>query len=301
MNKYLYIVNPVSGKGKGKKAIKLIESFHSHDCDIVITNYPKHATDIVKKECNNYKTIISVGGDGTLNEIINGFELGARSNLAVLPVGSGNDFVKNINYNKNIKDTLSLITNNNNKVMDVDRGKIEFYDKENSSKAHYFINNLGIGFDAYVGFINLNNKVFSGLLSYLYAVVKALFNYQMVDIEYKSKDNMINGKKLMVSIGNGVCSGGGFYLNPNAIINDGVLDISIFDKITRRRLLAALPMALINKLDKVPEAKMYMTDYADIKLKNPYFVHCDGEIITTTLKEAKITIQKKAVKILTKP
>jgi diacylglycerol kinase family enzyme len=105
----------------------------------------------------------------------------------------------------------------------------------------------------------------------------------------------------MVSVGNGVCSGGGFYLNPYAIINDGVLDISIFDNITRRRLLTALPLALFNKLDKVPEAKMHTTDYADIKLKNPYFVHCDGEIITNTLKEAKITIQKKAIKIITKP
>jgi diacylglycerol kinase family enzyme len=104
----------------------------------------------------------------------------------------------------------------------------------------------------------------------------------------------------MLSIGNGISSGGGFYLNPHALIDDGQLDISIFDKITRRRLLTALPLALLNKIDSVPEAKQSRSDKIIIKLKTPYFAHCDGEIISEQLEEATISVDKQYLRIIKK-
>ena len=96
----------------------------------------------------------------------------------------------------------------------------------------------------------------------------------------------------MISIGNGISSGGGFYLNPNAIINDGLLDLSIFDEVTRLRLLTALPMALVNKVEKIREAKLFRSDAFKIIMRTPALIHCDGEIISTQLKTAEIKVRK---------
>lgn len=304
MEKFLYIVNPVAGKGRGKKAMPVISDFcnsHKINHKIIITEFPTHAREIMEKESDNFDTIVSVGGDGTLNEVVNGMSSGARQKLAVLPIGSGNDFVKNIGISSNILENLSII-HNNNSIISSDIGVIKFTtDDNNEEKTHKFINSLGIGFDAFVGHLNQNNKVLSGIMSYLYAVLKGLMNYKMISTELRISDEVISGDRLMVSIGNGVSSGGGFYLNPYAIINDGKLDISVFDSVTRRRLLWALPMALLNKLDKIPEAKFYSTNNSiEIKLRNPYYIHCDGEIITDKLRSATITIRKNALKVIKK-
>lgn len=296
-------MNPTSGKGRGKKSIPAIHSLsNGADYKIIETTRPFHATELTKQYKDKYKNIIAVGGDGTVNEVISGFGIGAENNFGVLPVGSGNDFIKNLDLNDSLTDNLSLINSPNlQKHLDVDIGKIEFTEIGNKNiKTHLFINNLGFGFDAFVGYLNQNNKVFSGITSYIYAVLKALFNYQMIDAKIKFDDQSFSGKKLLISIGNGISSGGGFYLTPNAIVNDGQLDINIIEKVTRRRLLMALPMALINKIEKVPEACLFKTDEINIELKNPYFAHCDGEIISKEIVKANITLYKKALKVITK-
>ena len=305
MAKYLYIVNPTSGKGRGKKAIHIIQNYcesHNKNYKLVETKYRLHAKEITELEGINYSHIISVGGDGTLNEVVNGIRNEKKIILGMLPVGSGNDFVKNIGLGNSILDNMSIIHNSNiSELASVDVGIISFTDKnETKIKEHKFINNLGIGFDAFVGKLNQQNKVLSGVSSYIYSVIKALFNYKMINLEINFNGIKSNGEKLMLSIGNGISSGGGFYLNPRAEIDDGQLDISVFDKVTRRRLLTALPLALLNKIDNVPEAKQYRSDNIHIKLKSPYYAHCDGEIISEQLEEATIKIDKQFLRIIKK-
>lgn len=305
MSKYLYIVNPTSGKGRGKKSVSIISNYCNNkklNHTIVETKYPLHAKQIMESENNNYSHVISVGGDGTLNEVVNGIKNWNDIILAVLPVGSGNDFSRNLGMSHNIMDSMSIIHNSNNShISKVDIGHIKYSEDGTDKLNEYkFINSLGIGFDAYVGFLNQNNKYLSGIFSYLFSVVRALFRYKMIEIDIKSGAERIIGERLMVSIGNGITSGGGFYLNPRAIIDDGLLDLSVFDSITRRRLLTALPLALMNKLDKVPEAKQFITKMVELKLKTPYYIHCDGEIISDKLKSAEITIEKQVLRVIKK-
>ena len=193
----------------------------------------------------------------------------------------------------------NILNSKNHEIIKSDIGLLEYKDGSSDKiKSHKFINSMGIGFDAKVGKLQKENENFTGILSYLIAVIKALFNYKMIDLSSITLNNEIVGEKLMISIGNGKCSGGGFYLNPDALIDDGYLDISIFDKISRRRLVTALPMALLNKLHKVPEVTMEKADSLEIELKNPYYVHCDGEIVTDSLVHGKISIIRNAVNII---
>lgn len=304
MKNYLYIVNPISGRGRGKKVVPFIQSLQNtkNNIQIIETKYPLHATEIVRSLETFPDVIISVGGDGTLNEVINGIAKGTECKISVLPVGSGNDFIKNFNLNKNIKDTVSFIHNPNmHHITNVDIGELIFTENlDNSLKSHKFINNAGIGFDAQVGYLKQSNKRLTGIVSYIYAVFQALFDYNMINAELEFNNDKISGCKLMISIGNGISSGGGFYLNPNAIVDDGLLDLSVFDQVTRRRLLSALPMALFNNVETIPEAKLFTSDRYRIYLQTPTFVHCDGEIISNNLKTAEIKIHRNAVKFISK-
>lgn len=305
MKKYLYIVNPIAGKGRGKKVIPHIKSYcysKSIPALIVETKGPQHATNLIKDESKNINTVIAVGGDGTINEIINGIENYSNINLAVLPIGSGNDFVKNITIPKKIEDMLAVYHDPlKQNIIKADIGNIKFSEDDNHIiKSHKFINSLGIGFDAYVGYLKKSNTNLTGISSYIYSVIKALFNFKMIETEIEYDKIKVSGSKLMISIGNGFSSGGGFYLNPNAVIDDGILNLSIFNTVTRRRLLQALPMALINKTDRIPEAKMTSTKRITIKLKTPYFAHCDGEIISNKIINAEISIFTNAINIISK-
>jgi len=305
LKKFLYIINPVAGNGKGERSIEIIDSYcksNKIDFQIYVTEYPLHATEIAKENSMNFSHIIAVGGDGTVNEVLNGISLRNNIIFAALPVGTGNDLVKNFNYPTEILDILEIIhSEEKQEIKSIDIGKVNYTTgNSNEIKEHLFINNLGIGFDAYVGYLNQHHKLLKGVTSYVVAVFKALINYQMINSIISFNDIQISGHKLMLTVGNGISSGGGFYLTPKALIDDNLLDISIFEQISRFRLLNVLPKALVNKLETVKEASMYKSKKIDIVLKEPYFVHCDGEIITKQIKTAKIICLPKALKIITK-
>lgn len=304
--KYLFVINPISGKGRGKDSIPIIEYYLKSKCidyKFLITQYPKNATEYLRNSCQEFNIIVSVGGDGTLNEVVNGIpdNYFDKVTLGVLQIGTGNDFSKNIISSKNIVENLASICQINKfSFRNIDLGTIE-YTNVNSDEisTHKFINGAGIGFDAYVGALTQRNKVLRGISAYLVSVIKALFNYKMINVELKFNNVEITGNKLMITFGNGISHGGGFYLTPNAKIDDGILDISVFEEIKRKRLLSALPKALVNKLGDVPEADFFCTDgNVFAKLNTPYYFHCDGEIISDNLKTAKISLQKGKIKII---
>lgn len=292
MNKLLYIVNPIAGKGRGKKVISKIKQFHNGSngkYKIIITKFPKHASQIAKENSGNGDLIISVGGDGTLNEVINGLNLENKNKVAVLPIGTGNDFASNFKYGKSVKDNLIRISKYRNNLVSVDIGSVEFQDKEKTVKNTLFINSLGIGFDAYVAYLNQNNKLLSGMSSYIVAVFRALTNLDNIKMDIGLSEMNIDGEKLLLAIGNGKTSGGGFYLNPNAKIHDGFLDLTVIDKINSRlRLIRKLPLALFNKIETIPEVSMYKFKILEIDLERPYYVHTDGEIISDSVTSLEI-------------
>ena len=228
MKKFLYIVNPVAGNGRGERSIEVINSYcktNGINYQIHITEYPLHATKIAKENHSDFSHIIAVGGDGTVNEVLNGISLNNRIIFAALQIGTGNDLVKNFNYSTELIDILEIIhSEEKQNIKEIDIGKVNYTTGNSSDNLeHYFINNLGIGFDAYVGYLNQHNKRLKGVASYVLAVFKALINYNMVNCEVTFNNTKISGNKLMLTIGNGISSGGGFYLTPRAIIDDNLL------------------------------------------------------------------------------
>lgn len=180
LNNYLFLINPAAGNWRGLKVINKIKNYLSNkkiNHHIEISQFPGHISDIVRKFSSHFTHLISVGGDGTLNELIDGINITSnnKSNtIGLLPIGTGNDFAKNLNLTKNITYNLDILFNSN-KYYTVDIGQAIIYEKNLSiKKYHKFINSLGIGFKALVAKINQKTKHLTGLISYVYAVLFAL-------------------------------------------------------------------------------------------------------------------------------
>ena len=272
--KWFFIVNSTAGRGKtGKKISKLVTTLNEHklDFEIELTKAPKHATqlavDAIKK---GFQNIISVGGDGTLNEVVNGVMLSGKAeevNIGIIPEGGGNDFAANFNLSSNIDKAVDILQKFSLRKIDV--GKIE---------DNYFINALGIGFDARVAVISNTIKYLNGLPRYLVAVLKALFSLKMVEAEIKIDTCTLNDPFLLLSIGNGLSTGGGFLLTPQARVDDGLLDICLINKVNRRRVLSLLPAAIKGKHLKEPEVVIHQTRKIEITTKEPIPIYYDGEL-----------------------
>lgn len=293
MKKYLIILNPVAGNGLAKKALKHLENFVSKSSinyRLHLTEAPGHATNLVKENQTENDIIISVGGDGTLNEVLNGINFDKNPTFGVLPVGSGNDFSTNINFKKNYLDDLNILFSDEHKIINSDIG---FYKVKSDTLelSGYFLNGIGIGFDAFVAFTNQHEKKFSGITSYVYAVIKSLKHFNPFEAEIKLNGQFINKPRLFLcAIGNGHSSGGGFYLTPGALIDDTFFNTCMVHDITKFKIFRKLPYALINKMEKVKEANLDKTKSVEIVLKNSNFIHTDGEAFETG-HNAKIHIE----------
>lgn len=284
MKKYLIIVNPTAGRGFAGKSLQQLKDAAEKsgiDYRLFLTESPGHATILVKENQGQDDIIISVGGDGTLNEIINGIDFEKNPTFGVLPVGSGNDFSTNINFKKDYLDNINILFKKDHKIVVADVG---YFSVKSDTKDYsgFFLNGIGIGFDAYVAFINQNEKKFSGISSYIYAVLKSLRFFNSFEADIKLNGQFVKMPKLFLyAIGNGHSSGGGFYLTPGAQIDDEIFNTCLVHDITKPKIIRKLPYALINKMEKVKEANLDKTKSVEIVIKNSNFIHTDGEAFET--------------------
>ncbi len=234
--KHIFIINPAAGKSDRinsfitdiqKSAKKLKHEFLIH-----ISQSGEEITSFVKSFNNTNEEVrfYAVGGDGTLNKIVNGCILNENASVGVIPNGTGNDFIKNFKSDK--KTFLNI-----EKQMQAGTVLIDLLKINNE----YCINMINIGFDANVGsdmpkFKKLPLVSSKGAynLSVAYNVAKKMGSELEVFIDNKL---IYNGKLLMVSAGNGISAGGGFYLTPYANISDGLMDVSLVLVPSRLRLV----------------------------------------------------------------
>ncbi len=271
---YKIILNPFAGKGKAFRKLGAIEKYfrkYEMDYKLSITSSPRQAIDFAREAVNEkFLDIIAAGGDGTINETLNGImqsENKENVNLGLIAVGGGNDFVKNLDYPKRLKHQIKILKNKKTKKIDI--GKIENY---------YFVNTLGIGFDAQVAMSYRNNKILNGFPGYIAAVMKTLVKNKTYEVEIDIDGISLNQKVKFVTIGNGICCGGKFHLTPDAKIDDGIFDICIIDPVSRRRILKLLPKAVKGKHTNYEEVKIIRGIKITIRSEQELPIYMDGEL-----------------------
>ncbi len=187
-------------------------------CNFLITQKANETTNLALQAIeNNASAIISVGGDGTLHEVLQAI---AEKNipLGILPMGSGNGLARQMNIDLNFEKALHQLKESNKVAIDI--GKIN---------NRFFINSLGFGFDANVC-QEINSATFRGLKMYMYYFIKNYFSYQPQQFLLKINDEIIKEEFFMISIANGKQFGYNFNIAPEASLNDGLFDIILIKK-----------------------------------------------------------------------
>jgi YegS/Rv2252/BmrU family lipid kinase len=284
--KYLVIVNPTSGRGFAGKHIPQIEILlksHNLDYDLVLTERPWHAAELAEKAARErkYDVIVTASGDGTANETMNGLmkarEAGYNHTaMALLPVGTGNDFAYGMGVRGTLEENIALIAKDSRKWMDI--GKVsggEYPD------GRYFGNGVGVGFDAYVGFVAANIRWTRGLLAYLMAALETIFVYfQAPTVRIEYEDQCLEQAALMVSVMNGQRMGGGFFMAPDGLPFDNSFDLCIAGAPGKFRILQLLPTFMNGTQATQPEIKMGRARKVTVTaLKGTLPAHCDGETL----------------------
>jgi diacylglycerol kinase (ATP) len=243
MNKHKIIVNPISGRGAGARAVPTIEQTLSNyglDFDLVRTERPWHAAELAQQAARGgYDVVVAVGGDGTANEVLNGLVQAGQEGvvMGVLSVGRGNDFAFGAGVPPGLAAGCQALAQGQRRTIDVGRVTGGLY-----PQGRYFGNGVGIGFDAVVGFEALKMKRLHGFLSYVVAALKTIFLYYrapLVRIEYDGQT--IIQASLLISIMNGRRMGGGFLMAPHAEMDDALFDLCIARQVGRARILSLIP------------------------------------------------------------
>jgi len=307
MTKYKIIANPSAGSGKGKRSISQIEQLfeqHKLDYDLISTERPWHAAELAKESAlSGYDVIVAAGGDGTVNEIINGLMeaktgMGASSAMAVLCVGRGNDFAYSMGIPYDLEQACKAIAEDQRRTIDIGRvfGGIH-------PQGRYFGNCVGVGFDA-IGTIEVAKLPrLGGFLSYLIAVLKTIFLYYkgpVVAIDYDN--HSLTQPTLLVSIMNGIRLGGGFIMAPEAEPNDGLFDLVIADQVSRPRIFGLLPHFLRGTQGNQKEIKTDRAARISIKaIEGSLPAQTDGEILCVDGKDLVVELLPRQLEIIYQP
>ena len=286
MTKYKIIANPVSGRGNGERHIPDIEAAFRKsglDFSLVRTEYPGHGVQLTQQAvAEGYVCVIASGGDGTVNEVINGLMLAKKAGLGnasmgVITVGRGNDFAFSMGIPAGWEACCALIAKDLKREIDI--GLVTGGD---FPEGRYFGNGVGIGFDAVVGFIAVKLKPLSGFLSYIVAALETIFLYYkapLVRIELDEGET-ITQPSLMVSIMNGRRLGGGFMLAPNGLADDGKFDLNIVEQAGKFQNLLLMVRYIQGKQAGHPKIKLCQANKVSVTaLQGVLPAHADGETL----------------------
>ncbi|MCF8002197.1 MAG: diacylglycerol kinase family lipid kinase [Halanaerobiales bacterium] len=241
-NTIFTIVNPVSSNGKTKKRWPTHQKeFEKNKLNLKIkeTLYPGHAIELTKEALlEGYQTIMAVGGDGTVNEVVNGFFnngklINEKAVLLVFSQGTGSDYIKTLGLKKEVAEVIK--TYHRYKKRWVDLGKVKYLDFDHNQIERYFINTADAGLGgATVEYVNRSSKVMGGLITYIWGVIRTLITYKNKEMELKVDQKVIKKgvlNSVMVSLGK--YFGGGMHIAPEALIDDGFFDIVILGNLNK--------------------------------------------------------------------
>lgn len=286
--KHVILVNPVSGTKKGSKygfIIKKLLYKNNIDASIYESKEKGDLTNIVKElvkkeQCRFY----SIGGDGTLNEVVTGI-IGSDSEIVVLACGTGNDFIRSISKYKSLrKIILTSLTTSPTKC-----------DVILVNNKYYCINILSVGFDSLVG-RNVDKfrwvPFVNGTFKYNLSIIYTLLQNKDFNIKLRINNKIYKGLHTLVAISNGKYYGGGVCPNPNARVDDGVLDVCIIDKTSIFKKIQLLPKYKKGTHTNINLVNFEKTDKLTIASNESFPISVDGEVIYSNKLKCEIIKNK---------
>lgn len=276
----LVILNPTANHTQAAALRPRLQAVLSGlQADWVETEYPGHATRLAAEAARSGCTlIVAIGGDGTVNEVANGLVQvpDHRTAMGVIPSGSGNDFAFSLGLPSEPEAAAGRLLGGSLRTIDI--GYIQG-ETPQGSRARYYVNGFGIGFDAAVAIESNKVKRVHGFLRYLVAVLRTmLFYYKAPDMAVTIDARSIHKPILMFSINNGRRIGGGFFLTPQATLDDGLLDLCYADPVSQATMLRTIPEVMRGTHGRLPYFTLERARHVTIQADRALPVYADGEI-----------------------
>ncbi len=278
------IVNPVAGAGKTAKKwpqimrlLKDIGLRFEHD----ITEAPRHAIELAKSAAKKgYELVVSVGGDGTINEVVNGlYDAGNIEDvmLGVISTGTGSDYIRTIGIPRRHEEACQRLLSP--KKLLVDLGVVEYQDNGQAVK-RLFVNFAGLGFDAEVVKATTERfKALGSMPSYLMGLLTTFLGYSNKEVSIKLDGQAVERKVCTIVMSNGKYGGGHMFVAPDADPKDGLLDVMIIDDISKPDLLWSLPRIYRGTHLTHPKVTVERAREVEITPKQTMSLQADGELL----------------------
>ena len=276
---YYFIWNPAAGKGKAGQALPVIKSVmdkRGEKYTLLKTDYPGHATELAQTAVRDpeAKAVVAIGGDGTILETATGL-IDMRLPLACIPLGNGNDFMRNFidlgpfkTVEEKTKRCLDILLAGQSQVVDI----ITVNDR-------YALNIGNIGLDADVADLAFRIKHFFGSISYIIAMLKSLFTYKPLEAAVTVDDLRIQGLFTLIAVCNGTQYGGGFIIAPHARLDDGKITLCLVEQISRLKILILFPLVLIGKHTRLKEVRFIECERVEVEYEGSTKMCLDGNIL----------------------
>jgi YegS/Rv2252/BmrU family lipid kinase len=266
--KILYIINPISGIGKQKNIEELIRDntdASSFEYKVKFTTGPGHATELTKEAlAAGVDVVVAIGGDGTVNEIGQAL-VGTSAALGIIPTGSGNGLARHLKIPFSFKKAIEVI--NRNKIRKIDTATIN---------DQVFLSIAGVGYDAFVA------KKFAaapkrGFFTYFRIVSNEYSQYRPKKYVLEIDGRIINRRALSITFANSNQFGNNTSIDPNAKLDDGLIDVCIVRRIPLLLVPFYLPMLFTKTFHKTHYIEIIRAKKAVVTRKKGKNIHLDGD------------------------
>jgi diacylglycerol kinase (ATP) len=292
--KLLLVANPRAGHGRGGRMLNEVQSVCRDlglDVDVRLTERPGHATEIIEAEdLAPFDGVVATGGDGTVFEAVNGIfrnPAGPVVPFGVLPMGTGNSFSIDLGLERgDVRGALDLIANGATRKVDVGHCRTENRDL-------YYLNILGLGFVSDVTATAAKLKLL-GNVSYTLGVICRTAFLGTSRLELEIDGEKIQRDATFLEISNSRYTAD-FLMAPEARIDDGLLDVTLLGKISRRRLLRLFPTVFRGEHVQYPEVETFTARNIKVASDQPKILAPDGELVGST--PAEVTCLHQALDV----
>lgn len=288
---WFFVVNPRAKGGRGIEewnAIEKILTMENIAYSKGFTACQGHAAELAQKAVEAGKlNLVAVGGDGTVNEVVNGIFRAKKVDttkvkFAAIPIGTGNDWSKMHQIPNDYRKCIDLLKNPKFFLHDIGIVRYQFDGKE---QMRHFINVAGMALDAYVArhLGGHSTSKWSGNLRYLIGLARSIFTFQAQELElHDSTKKLYQGKSLCVNIGICKYSGNGMCLVPKAVPDDGLLDVTIIEEMSPFEVIKNVMLLYNEQIYTHPKVHHFRVTSLHVSAPKPVELEVDGELIGTT-------------------
>lgn len=296
------IFNPHADRGRAWDLASSLQSIIEHHGGVSwsATEYPTHAMHIAEQAARaGYDVVAALGGDGTVHEIVNGLmqvPAEQRPALAAVPIGSGNDFCSNVGITSDLEESMARVFSGEEKWIDL--GKVT----DDAGRTDYFDNTLGIGFDASVTIHSYKITRLQGFTMYLWAVIQTILrNHSAPHMHVHTDEESFEEDILMMVVCNGPREGGGFYVAPEAVMDDGWFHYALIRHVSRAMMFRLIPEVMNGTHGRFKPVRMGRLRKLELRSEEPFTVHYDGEVFagfTSNVRELTVEVLPGALKVI---